>query len=77
MPWPETGATHYYEQLGLPDKGRAIKGLTVCLLATSERCIVWSLVVARMAIEPKYRNTPQIHMYITYHTPSHRVNPLY
>ena len=22
MPWPETGATHYHSQLGLPDKGR-------------------------------------------------------
>ncbi len=30
MPWPQTGATHYYAQLGLPDKGRAIKGLVVC-----------------------------------------------
>ncbi len=28
--WPETGATQYYAQLGLPDKGRAIKGLVVC-----------------------------------------------
>ena len=25
-----TGATHYHAQLGLPDKGRAIKGLVVC-----------------------------------------------
>ena len=24
MPWPKTGETHYYAQLG-PDKGRAIK----------------------------------------------------
>ena len=30
MPWPQTGAIHYYAQLGLPDKGRAIKGLVVC-----------------------------------------------
>ena len=29
MPWPQTGATHYHAQLGLPDKGRAIKGLVV------------------------------------------------
>ena len=29
MPWPQTGATHYHAQLGLPDKGRAIKGLDV------------------------------------------------
>ncbi len=27
---PETGATQYHAQLGLPDKGRAIKGLVVC-----------------------------------------------
>ncbi len=25
MPWPQTGATQYNVQLGLPDKGRAIK----------------------------------------------------
>ncbi len=30
MPWPKTGATQYHAQLGLPDKGRAIKGLVVC-----------------------------------------------
>ena len=30
IPWPQTGATHYHAQLGLPDKGRAIKGLVVC-----------------------------------------------
>ncbi len=31
MPWPKkTGATHYHAQLGLPDKGRAIKGFVVC-----------------------------------------------
>ena len=29
MPWPKTGATQYHAQLGLPDKGRAIKGLVV------------------------------------------------
>ncbi len=27
MPWPQTGATQYHAQLGLPDKGRAIKVL--------------------------------------------------
>ncbi len=27
MPWPQTGATLYHTQLGLPDKGCAIKGL--------------------------------------------------
>ena len=31
MPWPKTGATQYHAQLGLPDKGRAIKGLVVCI----------------------------------------------
>ena len=30
MPWPQTGANQYHAQLGLPDKGRAIKGLVVC-----------------------------------------------
>ncbi len=29
MPWPQTGATHYHAQLGIPDKSRAIKGLVV------------------------------------------------
>ena len=30
MPWPQTGATQYRAQLGLPDKGHAIKGFVVC-----------------------------------------------
>ena len=30
MSWPLTAATHYHAQLGLRDKGRAIKGLVVC-----------------------------------------------
>ena len=30
MPWPPIGATQYHAQLGLPDKGRGIKGLVVC-----------------------------------------------
>ena len=30
MPWSQTGKTHYHAQLGLPDKGRGIKGLVVC-----------------------------------------------
>ncbi len=30
MPWPKTGATQYHAQLGLPDKGRAIKEFVVC-----------------------------------------------
>ena len=29
MPWPKTDAAHYPAQLGLPDKGRAIKDLVV------------------------------------------------
>ncbi len=30
MHWPETGATQYYAQLGLLDKGSTIKELVVC-----------------------------------------------
>ena len=30
MPWPQTGATQYHAQLGLPDKGRATKEWVVC-----------------------------------------------
>ncbi len=30
MPWPKTGANHCYAQLGVPDKGCAIKELIVC-----------------------------------------------
>ncbi len=29
MPWFQTGTTQYHAQLGLPDKGRAIKVLVV------------------------------------------------
>ena len=32
------------------------------VLWTSARCVVWSLVVVRMAIELKYHNTPYIHI---------------
>ncbi len=57
-------------QLGLPDKGHAIKWRVVCnvvwlgsmiygmFLWTNARCVVWSLVVVRMVIQIKYRNTP-------------------
>ncbi len=31
MPWAQTGTTPYHAQIGLPDKGRAIKGLVVCI----------------------------------------------
>ena len=30
MDWPQTGATQDHAHIGLPDKGRAIKGLFVC-----------------------------------------------
>ena len=30
LPWPQTGATQYHAQLGISEKGRAIKGLVVC-----------------------------------------------
>ena len=30
IPWLQTGVTHCHAQLGLPDKGCAIKGLVVC-----------------------------------------------
>ena len=30
MPWPRTGATRYHAHLGIPVKGRSIKGLVVC-----------------------------------------------
>ena len=30
MTWPQTGATQHHAQLGIPDKGCAIKGLVVC-----------------------------------------------
>ena len=30
MPWPKKGATQYHAHVGLPDKGRAIKGFVVC-----------------------------------------------
>ena len=69
MPWPNSKPA----QLGISDKGRAIKGLVVCYftilvwlrsmiygmgLWTSTSGVVWSLVVLRMAIELKYRNAP-------------------
>ena len=30
MHWPQTGATQYHAQLGLPDESRAIKGFVAC-----------------------------------------------
>ena len=67
MPWPKTGAIQYHAQLGLPDKGRAIKGLVICTVVIlgsmkgMSLALVWSLVVVRIALELKYRNTPQKH----------------
>ena len=74
MPWPLTGATHNQSELGLPDKGHAIKGLVVCNvgslkgmgLRTIARCVVGSLFAVSMAIKLKYRNTPWIDT-VTYH----------
>ncbi len=37
MPWPKTGATQYHAQLGLPEKGRAIKGLVIQSLEPAKR----------------------------------------
>ncbi len=66
MPWPQTGATQYHAQFGLPDKGRAIKGLVVCYVGwlgpdLAQGPLIWFLVVVRMAIELKYRNTLKKH----------------
>ena len=38
MPKPKTDVTQYHAQLGLPDKGRAIKGLVVCNSQDLEPC---------------------------------------
>ena len=35
----KTGTTHYHAQLGLPDKGRAIKGLVDCISVPRELLI--------------------------------------
>ena len=67
MPWPQTGATHYHPQLGLPDKGCAIKELVVCYVVClasikdvglAQSACVYSLFKVRMAVELKYHNTP-------------------
>ena len=69
MPWPQTGETHYHTKLGFPDKGLHSKGWFYCYVVwlefmiygiglwTNARCVVWFLVVVRMAIELKYCNT--------------------
>jgi len=36
MPWPKTCATHYLTQLGLLDKGRAIKEFVVYSLSITQ-----------------------------------------
>ncbi len=48
MPWPWIGATYYHAHLGIPDKGRTIKGLVVCN----------SLDVS--LIGPAYRSSPTL-----------------
>ena len=42
MTWPKTGATHYHAQVGLPEKGRAIKVLVVCYLLRAHEPAKWS-----------------------------------
>ena len=54
MPWPQRGAIHYHALLGLQDKSRAMRW--VC--EPAQGAWVVSVVVVRMAIELKYRNTP-------------------
>ncbi len=70
MPRPRTGKNRYLAQIRLPDKDCATKGLVVFYVVllgsmiegiglwTSARCVVWFLVVVRMAIELKYCSTP-------------------
>ena len=69
MHWPKK---LQLEQLELPDK-RLVVCYVVWLesmnygmgLWTSARCVVWSFVVVRMAIEAKYRNLDS-HRYISH-----------
>ena len=66
MPWPPTGATHYHTQLDFQTKVVQSKGWLFYYVAwlgsmglwTSTMCVIWSLFMARMAIELKYCNTP-------------------
>ncbi len=51
MPWPKTSATQYHAQLGLLDKGRAIKGFVVCNIWDLDP---WGM---RYVIEPTYCRT--------------------
>ena len=37
MPWSNTGATQYCEQLRLPDKGRTLKEIVVCWSVWTEK----------------------------------------
>ncbi len=41
MPWPQTNAPHYHGELGLRDKGRAIKGLVVCYVVWLGSTMGW------------------------------------
>ena len=61
MPWPQTGATQYHVQLGLPDKGRAIKGLVVCNDWDLEP---WDLLNG-LALGC-YQPSPEVCMYVSY-----------
>ena len=47
----KTGANHYISQLGLPDKGPAIKGLVVCGTLPAKSCnLCFKLIVSETAI---------------------------
>ena len=53
MPWPATCETHYYAQLGLPEKSCAIKGFFVCFIVWeghAQGAWVLSSVLVRKAI---------------------------
>ena len=53
MHWPETGATHYYEQLRLLDKFRAIKGLLVRFCSEKEeKKVLCPLLVIQVRSSP-------------------------
>ena len=41
IPRPQTSTAQYHAQLGLPDKGRAMKGMVVCHVVWLESRIYW------------------------------------
>jgi len=60
MPWPQTGVTHYHAQLGLPDKGRAMKGFVVCYS--------WDIESLDLLNGPAlgcYQPSPEVCMYVS------------